>query len=173
MSTFRRHRVAIFFGTVFFFSTFQTALFGRYAFEMSALLAKEALGLATIYDQKKMGAICNSVERYSCSIRHFEKILETRPFDREALGNLAVAAAMSEDFNRAQSYFAAYFGSGGNSYDVVYWYAKTLRAMGRVDEAVRWARDALTEMPSHDEYGKRLAELLRSIDRVPASPEQN
>lgn len=175
MFGFKRHRIPIFFASVFVFSSFQTFLFGQYAFEMSALKVKEALGFASILDQKKMGAICNSVERYPCSIRHFEKVLETRPFDREALGNLAVASAMSEDLNRAQSYFAAYFGSGGDSYDVVYWYAKTLRDMGRTDEAVRWVRDALTEIPAHNEYGKRLAELLRvtESERLPASPEQN
>jgi len=90
-----------------------------------------------------MGAICNSVERFYCSIRHFEKVLENHPFDREALGNLAVASAMSDDFNRAQSYFAAYFGSGGYGHDVIYWYAKTLHNMGRTDEAIRWEAEYL------------------------------
>lgn len=173
METFRRHRVPIFFTAVFIFSTFQTFLFREHAFEMSALLAKEALGMTSIQEQKKMGAICNSVERYQCSIRHFEKVLEVYPFDREALGNLAIASAMSEDFNRAQSYFAAYFGSGGSSHDVTYWYAKTLNNMGRKEEALRWVRDALTEIPLQSEYGRRLAQFLReNEDRTLASPEQ-
>jgi tetratricopeptide (TPR) repeat protein len=173
MQTFARYRIPIFFGAVFIFSTFQTVLFHEHAFEMSALLVKEATGVASIREQKKMGAICNSVERYRCSIRHFEKVLEKYPFDREALGNLAVASAMSEDFNRAQSYFSAYFGSGGTGHDVTYWYAQTLHNMGRQDEAMRWVRDALVEIPLQSEYGQRLAKFLQDNEnRSLASPEQ-
>jgi tetratricopeptide (TPR) repeat protein len=174
MQGFRRYRIPLFFAVVFIFSTFQTVLFRQYAFEMSALLTKEAIGLSSVRDQKKMGAICNSVERYRCSIRHFEIVLNRYPFDREALGNLAVASAMSEDLTRAQSYFAAYFGSGGNSHDVIYWYAHTLRNMGKYDEAMKWARDALVEIPSQSEYGQMLSEILRTSEsRTLASPEQN
>jgi tetratricopeptide (TPR) repeat protein len=171
MEVFRKYRVPTFFAAVFVFSSFQTVLFRQYAFEMSALLAKEALGASTSRDQKKMGAICNSVGRYGCSIRHFENVLEQRPFDREALGNLAVASAMLADFNRAQSYFAAYFGSGGDSHDVIYWYAQTLRKMGRQDEATRWVRDALIEIPAQSEYGVLLSKFLKETEqRTIASP---
>jgi hypothetical protein len=172
MQTFRRYRIPILFFAIFVFSTFQTVLFKQYAFEMSALLAKEAIGMSSVRDQKKMGAICNSVERYSCSIRHFETVLDGHPFDREALGNLAVASAMMADFNRAQSYFAAYFGSGGDSHDVVYWYAQTLRKMGREDEAVKWVKDALVEIPPQSEYGLLMTEFLKDTERrTVASPE--
>ena len=114
-------------GVYFFFiglvaAAIQLFMFRQYATEAAWLLVKEQIGIASLSDFKKLGAICNSLRRTECSYRVFKKIVEEAPNDLNGLANLAINLAIKKQYQEAEVYFNAYFSAGGSGEDVYRWY---------------------------------------------------
>lgn len=145
---------------------FQLAIYRQYTFEATWLQFKNLTGMMSLEDQRKLGAICNSLELTDCSIRMFTSLIKENPSDIEILSNLAMALALKGKFIEAEPYFKAYFASGGNGYDVMYSYGKTLRALDRDTESIPWFYNVLYYQPGDQPTAKELFDVLQKTGRL-------
>lgn len=147
------------------FMTFQVVIFRQYAFEVTWLYSKEAMGISNPYDQRKLGAICNTIGRYNCSVRIFSELQKKWPGDTEVLSNLAMALTLSNNEAEAFPYFKAYFSSGGKAFDVMYWYGKALKSSGANQEALTWFYNVIYYKPDDIDAAKELVSTLVTLNR--------
>ncbi len=147
------------------FMIFQLLLYREHAFEMSVLYAKKAVGVVALHDQKKMGAICNSLHRLKCAERFFSEILNDYPNDLDALSNLAMALVGQGQYEKAEPYFKAYFAGDGASQEIMYWYGKSCEAQGEFDSALLWFYNVLYYNASNELASAELFKILHLQNR--------
>jgi len=109
-----------------------------FAVEAWFLRAKAALKLASVEDFGELGRICNTVHRADCSIYAYGEIVKQEPRNTIALGNLAMAQTEARRYQDALLTYDVFFKLGGSALDVVYWYARTLKEVGRASDAIPW-----------------------------------
>ena len=133
------------------------------------LRVKSAMGTATPDDLSALGAICNTLGRYQCARNAYSRVIRGRPEDSFAIGSLAIALSNSGDYADALPHFERYFALGGGALDALYGYAKTLRALGRREDAIRWYyRTIQADARLLDVTGELVELLVQDSRRVEA-----
>lgn len=131
-----------------------------YAVEVSFYQLKNiTLGL-TEEDALSWGAICNSLEKYKCSINIFNRVLYNKPGHLPALGNLAVAYSKLELWREALRFYESYVALGGMGYDVMGWYARSLVHLEQMDKALYWYYQSVALNP------ERMGTAFELIDHL-------
>lgn len=134
----------------------QLVLWGPHAFEVTYLQGRMLLGQETRENRLERGAICNSLKKHDCAVKIFTQLVEQNPMDRTALANLAINYVQTEKSEKAQPHFEAYFSLGGSGFDVMYWYAKSLRDLGELDRGRDWLYYSLVQNSEYESSAKEL-----------------
>lgn len=141
-------------------SIWQSVSWSPFFFEALPLRIKHTLGLATVDDLLALGALCNTLSRHHCSRTVYGSIIHDRPDDPRVVANFAMALSNSGDFAGALPYYERYLALGGGAVDALYGYARTLRGVGRRDEAIRWYYGTIQANPKLLDATAGLIELL-------------
>lgn len=155
----------LFLGFTLFFGV-QLVLWQKFSIEASWLILKRAIGQATLEDWLSMGAICNSLEKFDCSVDAFSEVVQRQPRQRTALANLAIAHCHLGSWNESRKYFEAYFSLGGEAYDTMFWYARSLIRLGEKERGIEWYYKTLTKKPDYLEALTELVDQLVSMGRA-------
>jgi tetratricopeptide (TPR) repeat protein len=139
--------------------------FHEYAYEATWIGFKRLIHIESSLDDKKLGAICNSVRRIECSAEIFKELLSEDPGDVVLLSNYAVSLTQLKKFNEAEPYYKAYFSGGGSAYDVMYWYAKALTETNRKVEALPWYYNSISLDFRNLEFVDGLVQALTQLNR--------
>lgn len=116
----------------------QAFVWKGYFLDVSWLRFKNYVGLSREADYIRWGGICNTLEDFDCARSMFQKVLDKNPSHRRALVNVGLAEARQGRYVEARPYFEAYFSQGGNAYDAIYWYAKTMTQLEGATRALHW-----------------------------------
>lgn len=143
----------------------QLVLWQKFSLEVSWFLLKRVTAQASIDDWLDMGAICNSLEKFDCSVDAFSKVIDRQPRNRQALANLAIAHCRLSQWTQAQRYFEAYFSLGGEAFDTMFWYARTLSRLGERERGVEWYYKTLTKKADFMEASTELVDHLMTMTR--------
>lgn len=143
----------------------QMILWRQFSLEASFLLAKKGLQGPKIPVLMQLGAICNSLEDFKCSTRYFRQVVEQNPSDQQALANLAMGLSRLGQWKRARSHYQAYFSLGGNGFDALLWYGKTLAELEDPSQGLDWYYFALAVNPQYDDGAKLLVDELVKMKR--------
>lgn len=157
--------VLTFCGFIFITMLFFTVFFGSNALYMTGLFAKHSVGAASPSDYIKILVECKVRQHELCSDKAAERVIEKFPNNKMALGHLAVRLTRDGEFEKASSFYAAYFSKDGSSAEVNYWYAQLLLEQSQEEEAVRWSYVAVLQDPENEMYSKALHELLMEMDK--------
>ncbi|MCB0361425.1 MAG: hypothetical protein KDD35_01800, partial [Bdellovibrionales bacterium] len=153
----------LFFGVLLFFTLafgVQLSRWQRFSVDVSWFYLKRMVGQDGIEDWMNMGAICNSLKKFECSVSAFSAVLQKQARQRPALANLAMALGHLGQWREAQPYFEAYFSLGGEAYDTMFWYARALTALGEKERGIEWYFKSLKQNPQFMEAAKELVDGL-------------
>lgn len=143
-TTFGLKWLALSFLVLFFaIMTIQLFIWKDYGFEATYFRIKQLAGVSTLQDRIAVGAICNTLQRFECSVKEFTQVVEEDPNNKKALANLAIAYSMQGLWKSARPHYEAYFSLGGDSYDALYWYGKTVEALNGSEKSIPWFYYAL------------------------------
>ena len=135
----------------------------QFSLEVSWFLLKRITAQATVDDWMNMGAICNSLEKFNCSVDSFLQVTYRQPNNSLALANLAIAHCQMGKWKQAQKYFEAYFSLSGEAFDTMFWYARTLIHLGEREKGVKWYYKALIKKPDLVEASTELVDHLMAL----------
>ena len=150
--------------TFIIFIGVQLFLWQQFSVEVSWLMLKRVTAQATIDDWLDMGAICNSLEKFNCSVDSFSRVVDHQPSNPQALANLAVAYCRLNKWQQAQKYFEAYFSVGGDAFDIMFWYARSLTHLGEKRRGADWYYKVLTKKADFMEASTELVDQLMAMD---------
>jgi tetratricopeptide (TPR) repeat protein len=110
--------------------------------------------------QTNLGSYLQTKGRLEEAITHYQKALDIRPSNSEALYSFATALAEKSDLKRAQSYYqkALYFNP--DHANANYNLALLLKSQGNIDEAIEYFRRAIKADPDLAEAHNTLANIL-------------
>ncbi|MCC7403677.1 MAG: tetratricopeptide repeat protein [Bdellovibrionales bacterium] len=163
----RRWSKKVYLATLLGFVTFmgiQLALWQRFSVDVTWIFLKRVTWQADVNDWLDMGAICNSLGKFSCSVNAFSQVLYRQPRNRTALANLAIAHSQLSDWKQAQKYFEAYFSLGGEAFDTMFWYARTLVHLNDRQRGLEWYYKALILKPDLLEVSSELVDQLMAME---------
>lgn len=93
-------------------------------------------------------------------------LLERNPKDAKLQANLAFALTSQGKDQEALPLYEALIAGGDGSYDLFAYYAKTLDAVGRPNDAITWNYRALAVVPQLVDVRRDLAKILVKQDRA-------
>lgn len=133
----------------------------------AALAAAACMGLAataghaaTAEEYKKGVLPCMRAQAYDCAEKNWTYYLRLRPNDTQAIANLGVVQNLQGKHAEAIQQFEKAISMGEGTYDLFAYYADSLGAVGRTDEAIDWSYKTLTVMPQLVDVRSKLAKLL-------------
>jgi predicted aspartyl protease len=121
--------------------------------------------IANTEDLIELGAICNTLQRYDCSVPVYRHLLLSRPDDSRVVANLALALTRTDAHSAAVPYYERYLYLGGGAVDTFHGYATSLRALGKMPQAVEWYYRALQVDSDFLDVTQDLVELLIQQNR--------
>lgn len=117
-------------------------------------------------DEYKNGvAPCMRVRAYDCAEKNWIQYLRLRPTDSNGVANLGIVLNLQGKHPEAVAQFQKAIAMGEGTYDLFAYYARSLQALGRVDEAIDWSYKALAVVPDLVDVRGDLAKLLVSKGR--------
>lgn len=131
------------------FLAYQFLVWKEYSFEASYLQVRDYLVDGDIEAQMQMGTICNSLEKYECSVEYFSEVVQRQPQHRSALANLGIALTQLQQYKEARPHFEAYFSLGGEAYDVIFWYGRVLSVVENAEKGLEWYYFSLLSNPDY------------------------
>ncbi len=124
------------------------------------LRVKYAFNRATPDELLELGRICDTLEKHHCSLKLYSRKVRLTPKDTTAWGLFAIAEAESGLYEDAIKHFEVYFALGGGALDALAWHARTLKELGRIDEAIRRYHRVLQANPNLLDATEEMVELL-------------
>lgn len=110
---------------------------------------------------KAMGAV-----EFEDAEENLRWLLERSPKDAKLQANLAFALTSQGKDQEALPLYEALIAGGDGSYDLFAYYARTLDAVGRPDDAITWNYRALAVVPQLVDVRRDLAKILVKQDRA-------
>lgn len=144
----------------------QILVWGEYGVEASYWQFQMHWGNQPLKAKMTLGKICNSLKKYNCSVELFNDIVQETPNHRASLGNLAVGLAQLSQWKQAEPHFAAYFSLGGQGFDAMYWYGRTLAELKGVEAGLDWYYFTLRENSDYLPAIERLVTDLTSMGKT-------
>jgi len=111
-------------------------------------------------DYDKAASKCLSLAQFDCAETNWEHYLTLRPNDGQAWAKLGIARNRHDDHEAALVAFERAISLGEGTYDLFAYYADSLAASGRTEDAVNWYYKALVVVPSLVDVRGKLAKLL-------------
>ena len=151
----------------FFLALFvQFFVWKQYSFAASFLQLKSLFSRDKVSANLELGTICNTLDNLNCSIKYFNKVVNKDPKNKSALANLGMALAGTSQWKKAEPVLEGYFSLGGDSFDVVYWYGRTLYELGRPEKGVDWYYYSLKLNSSYRKASDTLLNLFMKKNDV-------
>lgn len=95
-----------------------------------------------------------------CSIKLWKMVVDKRPTDSSALANLAIRLSENERHKESIPYHQRAIKLGAGASDVFAWYARSLRQLNHIPEAIEWYYHTLSINPKLSDITAELSELL-------------
>ena len=149
----------------FVMMTIQFMTWRDFSYDVAHLTVKRVLGTETLDDWIELGTICNSLQKSECALHAFQEVLKHEPNHMTALANLGINFAKLKRYSEAKSYFRVYFSLGGQGYDVMLWFARTVFDQEQPEEGLRWYYEAVKSNLKYDLATEELIEKLRLLKR--------
>lgn len=136
-----------------------------FSFQVSLLQLKALTVGLEDHDLKDYGAICNTLQYWSCSERIFGQLIRRFPGSQVGLANFGIALGRTGKWQRSVNSFERYFKRGGKSYDAMLWYAKGLNQLLQPVQALQWYYQSLSVSPGNSEVATTLVDHLVGMGR--------
>ena len=111
-------------------------------------------------DIQEEAAKCMSSGDYKCAESNFRWLLKRKPSDVQIQANLAFALTSQDKHTEAISIYQKLINEGEGTYDFFAYFATSLNAVGREDDAITWNYRALSIVPRLVDVRGSLAKLL-------------
>jgi predicted aspartyl protease len=119
----------------------------------------------TAEDYKKGVGPCMRAQAYDCAEKNWVQYLRLRPTDSHAVASLGIVLNLLGKHEQAVVQFQKAIDMGQGTYDLFTYYARSLEALGRTQEAIDWSYKALAVVPDLVDVRGDLARLLVSKGR--------
>jgi tetratricopeptide (TPR) repeat protein len=126
----------------------------------------EAVSPARVQEHRNLGIAFYRTGMYEESVREFRRVLELQPADLEARFYLGLVGLRTDDPRRAIRYFKETVEAGARWGAVFSNLALALERLGRLDDALLAADEALRLAPAHPRIALSRAVLLARLGRL-------
>ena len=109
---------------------------------------------------KTSAITCMRNQDYACAKQRWQAYIQMRPTDANAIASLGIAENKLDEDQAAVVQFQKAIDLGEGTYDLFSYYADSLAALGKMDQAVDWYYKSLAVVPSLVDVRGKLAQLL-------------
>jgi tetratricopeptide (TPR) repeat protein len=118
-----------------------------YFFQVIPLKAKQLVNLASADELGELAVICQKRLNPSCTEKALREASEKQPQDTALLFQLGKTQSQMGLFQQAADTFDRYFQMEGREIEAAYFYAKTLEALNRLEDAATYYEFILEKRP--------------------------
>ena len=111
-------------------------------------------------DIQKKAVECTISGDHKCAEENYRWLLKQKPNDVVIQANMAFALTLQDKHTEAIELYQKLINEGEGTYDLFAYFAKSLQAAGREDEAITWNYRALSIVPNLVDVRSELAKLL-------------
>ena len=122
--------------------------------------APPAQATPTAEDYKNSVMPCMRARDYACAEKNWTQYVRLRPSDSNGVANLGIVMNLQGKHEQAVAQFKKAIAMGEGTYDLFAYLARSLEALGRIDEAIDWSYKALAIVPDLVDVRGDLAKML-------------